>query len=103
MVLVQGTWNQSSTSPPRSTMGQARDAGEARPVHREVEPLGSRGRPVDVESNVCPVCLDELSYPIVTCIGKSCKNEFHKRCILRWAAVKRNATCPTCRISIQVD
>ncbi|KMV66167.1 hypothetical protein M970_051100 [Encephalitozoon cuniculi EcunIII-L] len=53
----------------------------------------------------CPICyfvidMHDSSFPSSRCA--TCKNKFHTRCIVKWAATGARSNCPVCRRPIEI-
>lgn len=48
------------------------------------------------DNDICSICLEDLKNG--KCVVLSCEHIYHKDCIKKW--LKKNETCPNCRINI---
>lgn len=73
----------------RSSSNHARDGGDANQASLNTDPLNA-------EPIQCPVCLNNITYPVVT----NCDHTFCAECVLAyWRADRwpRACRCPVCR------
>ena len=49
------------------------------------------------ESCTCPICLDDFESADEVFLVKTCRHEFHKKCIKKWLCDRKILSCPYCR------